>query len=716
MEKFFQYLQQVFQTPFQNPVLVIVLILFVILLAPIIFRSLKIPGIIGLIIAGLIIGPHELNLIEKNAAVDLFSTLGLLYIMFLAGLELDIKEFNRNKHKSYVFGFFTFIIPLAFGYYACRYLLNFSFETSLLVASMLSTNTPLTYPIVSRLGLSRIPVVGMSVGGTMLTDTAALLILAVISGTSGGGESSHFWIQLSLSFLLFIGIVFILIPRLTLWFFRNLESEKHSHFVFVLSMVFFSAFLSKIAGLEPIIGAFAAGIALNKLIPRTSTLMNRIEFVGNSLFIPFFLISVGMLVNLKGIFNSVPGLIIAGIFTVLALLGKYIAAWITAKVFRFSANYRNLIFGLSSPRAASAIAIILVGFEIGIVDENILNGTIVVILSSCLIASFVTEHSAKKVLITEEIELSRESSFQEQKILVPVYNPNNMERLIDVAVSIKMPKNRFPIVGLSVVEDDQQAQQRLLEAKKMLDKAILYAAAADQEVEIIATISQNVSNGIKRVAKEIFATEIIMGFALKNQFTDLLFGNVVKDVVENTWQSVWVCSISPNLYHYKKINVVCPRYADREYGFNHWLNRISLLSGTLKASVSFISARETYDHISEHLKQSRDGSKINHYEFNNWTEYMKISSYIHPADLNLIILPRKGGVAYDNSQEGIPRLMSKNFENHNFILVYPAIADTNSDLVLDENFDSTAIDKGLKDISQKAGSLTNFLRKKIFKS
>ncbi len=712
MEKFFENLRQLFQTPFQAPVLIIVLILFIILLAPILFRSFKIPSIIGLIIAGLIIGPHALNLIEKNAAVDLFSTLGLLYIMFLAGLELDLKEFNRNKHKSYVFGFFTFIIPLALGYYSCRYLLNLNFETSLLVASMLATNTPLTYPIVSRLGLSRIPVVGMSIGGTMLTDTAALVILAVITGTSGGGENSHFWIQLSLSFLLFIAIVFILIPKITLWFFRNLESEKHSHFVFVLSMVFFSAFLSKIAGLEPIIGAFAAGIALNRIIPRTSTLMNRIEFVGNSLFIPFFLISVGMLINLKDIFSSTPGLIIAGLFTVLALLGKYIAAWITAKIFRFSPVYRNLIFGLSSPRAASAIAIILVGFEIGIVNENILNGTIVVILTSCLVASFVTEYSAKKVLITEEIEEYGESSFQDQRILVPIYNPNNMERLLDVAMSIKIPKNRFPIVSLSVVEDDQQARKRLFEARKMLDKAIIHAASADQEVEIITTISQNVSSGIKRVAKEIFATDIVMGFALKNQFTDILFGNVVKDIVENTWQSVWVCSISPDLYQYKKINVVCPMYADKEYGFNQWLGGVSLLADTLKVSVSVLSPIETFDHIYKHFKKNKDGSKINHFEFNRWEDFIQISSHIRPSDLNMIILPRKGGVAYDNSQEAIPRLMSKHFENHNFILVYPPIADIYSNLVYDNNFDSGFIKKGLNRISLKSKSFTGIFKKK----
>jgi Kef-type K+ transport system membrane component KefB len=403
MDKVLENLQHIFQTPFQSSVLVFAVILFIILLAPLIFRRIKIPGIIGLILAGVIIGPHGLNLIAKNSAIDLFSTIGLLYIMFLAGLELDLKGFATYKHKSIVFGFFTFTIPFAIGYPVCRYLLEFSFETSFLVSSMFATHTLVTYPIVSRLGISRNEAVGVTVGGTMLTDTAVLIILAVISGSVGGAITADFWIKFSISVILFLLIVLYLIPKLATWFFRNFEGERNSHFIFVLAMVFLAAFLSEVAGLEPIIGAFAAGIALNKLIPRTSALMNRLEFVGNSLFIPFFLISVGMLINLQVITKGPYALIIAATLTIVALLGKYIAAWITSAIFSYSSAYRNLIFGLSSSHAAATIAVIMVGFRLGIVDENVLNGTIVLILVTCLVASFVTEHSAKQVLIMDKL-------------------------------------------------------------------------------------------------------------------------------------------------------------------------------------------------------------------------------------------------------------------------------------------------------------------------
>ena len=711
MEKVIENWQYIFRTPFQSSVLVFALILFIILLAPLLFRRIKVPGIIGLIIAGVVIGPHGLNLIAKNSAIDLFSTIGLLYIMFLAGLELDLKGFSNYKHKSLVFGFFTFFAPLAIGYPVCRYLLEFSFETSFLVSSMFATHTLVTYPIVSRLGISRNEAVGITVGGTMLTDTAVLIILAVISGSVSGEITLDFWIKFSISVLIFLTIVLFLIPKLATWFFRNFEGEKNSHFIFVLAMVFLAAFLSELAGLEPIIGAFAAGIALNRLIPHTSSLMNRLEFAGNSLFIPFFLISVGMLINLSVLTKGPHALIIAATLTIVALIGKYIAAWMTSAIFRYSKAYKNLIFGLSSSHAAATIAVIMVGFRIGIVDENILNGTIVLILVTCLVASFVTEYSAKQVLIIDKFSAPVLPALRDQKILVPIYNPNNMERLIDLAIAIKNPKNRFPIVSLSVVEDDQEARQKLVEAKKTLEKAIIHASAVDQEVEIITTISQNVPSGIKRVATEIFATEIIIGFALKSQFTDLLFGNVIKYIVENTNQAVWVCSISPHLSQRKKIVVICPRYADREYGFNLWLNRVFRLASTLKVSCEFLSTVQTFSHIKEYMHSGKITTAVNHIEFSDWNDFMGIAPYIHPSDLVIITLPRNGGISYKINQEGIPRLMAKNFENFDFILIYPNEVVENPEMMFTDDFDKSLIEEGLNQLSKKAKTLTGVFRK-----
>ena len=380
MTDYFSHLMSEFNLPLESPVLVFSLILFIILLSPILLKRLNIPGIIGLIISGVIIGPYGLGILEKNSAIDLFSTIGLLYIMFIAGLELDLNEFKSNRNKSLLFGLFTFLIPIAIGYPVCFYLLGYDFNTSFLTASMFATHTLVAYPIVSKLGVSKNQAVAITVGGTILTDTAVLIILAVILGNSQGNLNQEFWIRLGISLVIFSAIMFLIIPRIAKWFFRELESEKHSHYIFVLSVVFFAAFLAEVAGLEPIIGAFVAGLALNKLIPHSSALMNRIEFIGNSLFIPFFLISVGMLVDVSVILSGPMALIVAGTLSVVALSGKWLAALFTQLAFKYSKAQRQLIFGLSSAHAAATLAIILVGYKAGILDENILNGTIILIL------------------------------------------------------------------------------------------------------------------------------------------------------------------------------------------------------------------------------------------------------------------------------------------------------------------------------------------------
>ncbi|GAA6771295.1 hypothetical protein AAGS39_20410 [Flavobacterium sp. CGRL2] len=396
MIEFFKHLLQEFELPLTNPVLIFSLILFIILLSPILLKKINIPGIIGLIISGVIIGPHGLNILAKNSAVDLFSTIGLLYIMFIAGLELDMNEFKANRNKSLLFGFFTFIFPLSIGFPVCFYLLKYDFNASFLTASMFATHTLVAYPIVSKLGIAKNQAVAITVGGTILTDTAVLIILAVIMGSSQGNLNQAFWIKLGVSLAIFSAIMFLVIPRIAKWFFKKLESEKHAHYIFVLSVVFFAAFLAEVAGVEPIIGAFVAGLALNPLIPHSSALMNRIEFIGNALFIPFFLISVGMLVDVSVILSGPTALIVAGTLSVVAIFGKWIAAFFTQLVFKYTKTERQLIFGLSSAHAAATLAVILVGFKAKILDENILNGTIILILITCIVASFATEKAAKK--------------------------------------------------------------------------------------------------------------------------------------------------------------------------------------------------------------------------------------------------------------------------------------------------------------------------------
>jgi Kef-type K+ transport system membrane component KefB len=309
-------LQHEFSVPFTNPVLIFTILLLIVLLAPILLKRFNVPSIIGLIVAGVIIGPYGLNWIDNtHGGMEMFSTIGLLFIMFIVGLELDLGEFVHYRNKSLTFGLFTFFIPLVIGYPICHYLLGYDVNASFLTASMFSTHTLVAYPIVSRLGIARNQAVAVTVGGTILTDTAVLLILAgVLSGNEGGLDLS-FLLKMVVSLIIFSVIIFVITPRIARWFFQNADSEKYSNFIFVLFVVFSAGFLVELGGIEPIIGAFAAGLALNRLIPHSSALMNRIEFFGNALFIPIFLISVGMLVDISVVFDGPRTLIVAIVLT-----------------------------------------------------------------------------------------------------------------------------------------------------------------------------------------------------------------------------------------------------------------------------------------------------------------------------------------------------------------------------------------------------------------
>lgn len=400
----FDHLLSYFELPATNPVLVFSIILFIILVSPILLKKVRIPAVVGFILAGIAISPHGLNVLKKNSAVELFSTIGLLYIMFIAGIELDLNDFRKKKHKSLLFGFLTFSIPILIGFPVCYYFLGYSLITSILTSSMFATHTLVAYPIASKYGVSKNEAVAITVGGTILTDTTVLIILAVIMGSVGEGLDMMFWLRLVLSLMAFSLVEFVAIPRIAKCFFAHVQNDKTSHYIFVLLIVFLSAFLAQLAGIEPIVGAFAAGLALNSLVPHNSKLMVQIEFVGNAIFIPFFLISVGMLVDLSVLFRGYYAIMIAGALTVVALGGKWLSAWITQMIFKYSNAQRGLIFGLSSSHAAATMAIILVGYKAKIIDDNILNGTIILILVTCIVASFATQKASVKISKAERVE------------------------------------------------------------------------------------------------------------------------------------------------------------------------------------------------------------------------------------------------------------------------------------------------------------------------
>lgn len=671
--------------PFEDPVLIFTLVLLIILVAPIILNKFRIPGIVGLILAGVIVGPNGFNLLLRDSGIILFGTVGLLYIMFLAGLEIDMIDFKKNKNRSMVFGALTFLIPITIGTLIFYYILDYQLLSAILLSSMFSTHTLIAYPIASRLGISKNEAVTVTIGGTIITDTAVLLVLAIVAGSASGNVDMWYWIKLALSLTIFGGIVMFVFPRIASWFFKQIESEKGAQYIFVLTMMFAAAFLAELAGVEAIIGAFLAGLALNTLIPHTSALMNRIEFVGNNIFIPFFLINVGMIVDIRVLFRGPEALIIAGIIVVVALVTKYLAAWATQLVYGYSGTQRNLIFGLSSAHAAATLAVILVGFNLGIINEDALNGTIVLILVSCLVSSFVTEKAGKKLAI---IESRRKPNLSEKpdRILVPIANPKNIENLIDLAVMLRNPDYKEPIYPLAVVLDNEQADEEIFKKNKMLQQAIHYASATDNDVQLVSKIDINIASGILRAIKELMITEVVLGWNAKITTRDRIFGTVLDNLLENTEQMILVCKIMQPLNTTSRIVVIVPAYAELERGFLRWMRAVRLLAQQLGAKVVFMAGQRTLNKLKTTVKENKPAIDATYLPRPTMAEFGNNQTGIGQDDMVVVVSARKGTVSYNGMLDTVPRVLSRNYKDNSFIIIYP---EQHPDVYRDNQYKTT---------------------------
>lgn len=665
--------------PLTNPVLKFLLILVIILFAPILLNTIKIPHLLGLIIAGAVIGPNGINLMERDSSIILSGTAGLLYIMFLAGLEIDLADFKKNSKKSLVFGLYTFIIPMILGILSGLYLLEFSLPTSVLLASMFASHTLIAYPLVSKLGVAKNKAVNITVGGTLITDTLALLVLAVIVGMTTGEVNAEFWVRLSISIIVFGLIVMLLFPIIGRWFFKRFD-DNVSQYIFVLVMVFLGAVLAEMAGIEAIIGAFLAGLALNRLIPHTSPLMNRIEFVGNAIFIPFFLIGVGMLIDYRAFFKDIETIKVASVMIVVATTAKFLAAWITQKTYNFSIDERRLIFGLSNAQAAATLAAVLVGYniiigetEVGVpirlLNESVLNGTILMILFTCTIASFVAQKGAKNIALLESTDTATDDEENQEKILIPISNIETTDELINLGVTIKSKKNKDGLYALSIVDNNTMDGSADKQAKKILSKAAVTASATDNLLHELLRYDLNIVNGITSVAKEHKITDLILGLHIKKGISDSFLGNLTEGILTK-------CNITTLIYKpaqpFGTINrhiIIVPKNAEKEIGFPFWLIKVWNIARNSGAKLLFYATIETLKFIKE--IQAKHPIDCNFEEFNDWDDFLILARDVHQNDNLIIVLSRKDKPSYHNNMANIPSYLNKYFKDTSYILIYP---------------------------------------------
>lgn len=673
-------LKYVIDLPFTNPVLIFSLILFIILLAPMLLHRLKIPDLIGLIIAGAIIGPNGLGIMSRDSSMELFGTVGLLYIMFIAGLEIDMADLRKNYGKTLAFGMYTFLIPMIVGSVTGVYLLGFSWPTSILLASMYASHTLITYPIVSKYGITKNRAVSIAIGGTVITCILALLVLAVIVGMSTGEINSTFWMRLGISSVVFIAIVVIIFPMLGRWFFKRYE-DSVGQYIFVLALVFLASFLAEAAGLEAIIGAFLAGLALNRLIPNTSALMNRIDFVGNAIFIPFFLIGVGMLVDIRTFTSGWTAIWVALVMTVIATATKFAAAWITEKNFRLTRDEGCLLFGLSNAQAAATLAAVLIGYKvilgtdaagdpIRLLNEDVLNGTIVMILFTCTIASFVTQRAAQNIAISEMSgDKIGDSDDEEERILIPLSNAETVGELMSLGTAIKSRRNKAQMVAVSIIKSENMDPAALKSSEMLLEKAIKVAAATDHQIETVLRYDLNIVNGIRNVAKEHKITDIVLGLRTQKYISDTFLGKLTEEVLSKCATTTLAYRPMQPMSTVKRYIVVIPENAEKEVGFPYWLISVWNMGKNLGAKFIFYGHPDVLALLQ--LVQAKHFIDATFREFTDWGNFMEVAREMQDNDALVLVMSRPDCPSYSRHMDYVPNYINKYFNTINCILIYP---------------------------------------------
>nr|WP_306446791.1 cation:proton antiporter [Odoribacter splanchnicus] len=678
------------ELPLTDPVLKFLLILVIILSAPLLLNKLKIPHLLGLIIAGAIIGPNGLNLVLRDSSIILSGTAGLLYIIFLAGLEIDMGDFKKNSGRSFVFGMYTFLIPMALGIVAGLYVLHFSMETSILLASMFASHTLIAYPIISKLGITKDKSVTITVGGTMITDMLALLVLTVIVGMATGVIGEHFWTRLSISIVIFVLFVVIAFPIAGRWFFKHVQ-DSISQYIFVLVMVFLGAYLAELAGIESIIGSFLAGLSLNRLIPRSSPLMHRVEFIGNSIFIPFFLIGVGMLIDYRAFFTSFDTIKVGIVMIIVATIAKYAAAWLTQKTFRMSVDQRRIIFGLSNAQAAATLAAVMVGYNvilgqtpegepIRLLNESVLNGTILMILVTCTMASFSAQRGAHNLAATASSETD-ETGDHKERLLIPLSNEDTAEELVNLSLATKSKKNTHHLYALNILDNKVSGDdQQLKKSRRLLENAALTAAATDTHLQELQRYDLNVTNAILSVILEHRITDLVLGLHKEKGIPSSFLGRITEGILDYSDVTTLIYKPAQPLSTMKRHLVVIPVQAEKEAGFPQWVARVWNVIQNTGAKAIFYGSSDTLGRLKTLL--GKRGGEMEFTEFSDWEDFLIVFRDVHKDDNLWIVMSRHNGISFNPSMNRIPGYLNKYFQQNSFILVYPLQANASANRYL----------------------------------
>ena len=655
-----------------QPVAIFLLVLLIILLGPLLFRRMQIPTIVGLIIAGMAVGPYGFGWLDRDASFRIFGEVGILYIMFQAAVDIDMFHLKQQSGRGITFGLLSFLLPMVIGVLAVRWAFGVGWDTSVLIGSMYASHTLVTYPVVGRFGLQNSRAAAIAVCGTIVAVMLALLCLAGVVQAHADGD---FNAQRLLLLLLLTGVFCVLVgysfPWVTRRFFKA-NSDPVTQYIFVLAEVFVASLLAQLIGLEAILGAFYAGLVLNRLIPGRSPLMKNIRFVGDAIFIPYFLIGVGMLINVGVLFKGW-GVIWATVnMAGVALLMKWLAAFVVQKSFGLTGCERKMIFGLTSGKAAATIAAVMIGYNNGMLGEDLMNGAVIMILICCMVASVTTETAAKRMrmeLKEEDLIHDDLGSYELARQVVSVSNPVTSEGLMRLAVFMRSRKNSNEITALYVRSSSDPRGGQM--GRTALDSAVMAAEEMDVKARGFERFDINVASALRNVSMECDATEIVIGFHRKANIVDSFYGSIAEQLVADTDRMVIMSRCFIPVDTVSRIYCVVPEKAEYETGFHLWVSRVAMLAANIEAKVTFIAYKTTGDFIRAVLQEDRAEVDVKFRVLDSYDDFMLLSGDIDDDDLLVVVEARRGSISHSSELDTVPAFLSRYFNRHNLMVIYP---------------------------------------------
>lgn len=697
----------------QDLVLFFSILMLIFLIAPLAADKLKVPELVLLLIAGIFLGKHGFNLIPQSGegAIDLFGKVGVLYIMFISGLETDANDFKRMAGKSAIFGALSFLIPQIIGTFVGRYLLGYGWLPSILLASMFASHTLIAYPIVSRLGISRNESVVLTVGGTIPTNTFSLLVLAVIADIwrNGGKLQGDFWIYIVLGMVIMTVLIWYVLPIIAGWFFKNIPEKGGSQFLFVLGVVCLCAYGSQYARMEPIIGAFLAGVAFNRLIPQQSTLMNRLVFVGNTFFIPFFLISVGTLINPRLLISSFSGMWVALIMTITVIVTKYYASDLTCRIFKYGKNDCKVMFGLSVAQAAATLAAVLVGYELKIFDDNykILNGTIVMILVSCAVGCYYVDRFGRKIQTADRGEIKTDDSSLSQRIMVAVANPATVNGLMQLSFLLRNRKiagDIFPVKIVKETEDDK-VKSAIAESEKVLNSCAELAASVEMKISPGIRLASNLSDGLVRASKEYRCDLVIFGWSQQPSLESKIFGSITDRLISECHSRLLLCKLIKPLNVTKRVFLPIPEMGCRRPDLQMLIRDVKQLTQQIGAELQIVVSEDFPHGLIEKIEKVAPQCQMQWTTIKSWGKYeQKFIDSLRSDNLLIMPLDRRESVLWRPRFDRMVETITAKYKDLNLLLAYPQIP------LVDENvFELPKVGKNSKKNIKRAKIYSNNL-------